>query len=302
MNSKKKISIHTRPTRSGLILFLVLLAMLMAAANYGNNMAYILTFLIFSLALVTFLQTRNNLKGLEIKNVMPQTAFAGSIVKFTLELHNPLSGRRSGIYIASPGAKSQNDLFGPFSVEPFSSATAEISIPAPKRGLFTLSQLIVLTIYPLAIFQSLNSVQVGKSYLVYPKPAGFLPWPAPTILSEGDGVSSEVKGGDDFVGVHPYRPGESMHHIDWKAYARGGSLNIKEFSGGGSAELWFDWSALGGAGVESRLSQLTRWVLEADKQGSEFGLKLLDTTIGLDSGASHTLKCLSALALFKYSG
>ena len=263
-------------------------------------MAYILTFLMLSLTLVTFLQTRNNLKGLEIKNVMPQPAFAGSHVRFTLEIHNQLSGLRTGIYLAPPDATSPEDIFGPFSVGPFSSTTAEISLPAPKRGRFTLNHLIVLTVYPLGIFQVHTNLTVGKSYLVYPKPAGLRPWPEPEIFSEGDGESSEVRGGDDFVGTRPYRPGESMHHVDWKAVARGGSMNIKEFSGGGSAQLWFDWSRLGGLGSESRLSQLTRWVLEADKQGTSFGLKLLDTTIDIGSGSSHTLKCLSSMALFEY--
>jgi uncharacterized protein (DUF58 family) len=299
-SAKIKSGITTRPTRSGFILLLVLLAMLVASTNYGNNMAYILTFLILSLLLVTLLQTRNNLKGLEIKNVLPQPAFAGSSVRFTLEVHNRLSGKRFGIYLASPEAVSPDDLFGPFSVEPFSSATAEISLPAPKRGRFDLAHLNILTIYPLGIFQVWSKLDVGKSYLVYPKPGGHLPWPEPEIFSEGNGESSETKGGDDFVGTRPYRPGESMHHIDWKAVARGRSLNIKEFSGGGSAQLWFDWSNIGGFGSESRLSQLTRWVLEADKQNTDFGLKLLDTTIDLGSGSSHTLKCLSSLALFEY--
>lgn len=291
----------TRPTRSGFILILVLFAMLVASTNYGNNMAYILTFLILSLLLVTFLQTRNNLKGLEIKNALPQPAFAGDNVRFTLELHNQLSGIRYSIYLAAAAAKSPADLFGPFTVGPFSSATGEITILAPKRGKFTLSHLIILTIYPLGIFQAWHKIRVGKEYLVYPKPAGHLPWPAPDILSEGDGESSEIKGGDDYVGSRPYRSGESMHHVDWKAVARGGSLNIKEFSGGGSAQLWFDWGKLGSSGTESRLSQLTRWVLEADKQGSEFGLKLPGTTIDLGSGSGHTLKCLSSLALFEYN-
>ncbi|MCK5057812.1 MAG: DUF58 domain-containing protein [Candidatus Aminicenantes bacterium] len=299
ISTKTKSRVTTRPTRSGLILILILFAMITASTNYGNNMAYILTFLILSLTLVTFLQTRSNLKGLEIKNVMPQPAFAGSNVRFTLEIHNRLSGLRSGIYLAPPGAKSPDDLFGPFSIGPFSGSTSEISLPAPKRGRFTLTHLILLTVYPLGIFQVHTGLKAGKSYLVYPKPAGLRPWPIPEIFSEGNGESSEVKGGDDFVGTRRYRPGESMHHVDWKAVARGGSLNIKEFSGGGSAQLWFDWSKLAGLDSESRLSQLTRWVLEADKQGTAFGLKLLDTTIAIGSGSSHTLKCLSALALFE---
>ena len=294
----KKNPVITRPTKPGFFLFLVLLAMLVASANYGNNMAYILTFLIFSLILVVFLQTRNNLKGLEIKNVQPQPAFAGSRVRFTLELHNRLSGKRYGIYLTFPGAESPDDLYGPFTVGPFSSATGEISLPAPKRCRFTLADIIILTVFPLGVFRVHSGLKADKSYLVYPKPGGFLPWPEPEVHSEGDGEGSQLKGGDDYVGSRPYRPGESMHHIDWKAVARGRSLNIKEFSGGGSGQLWFDWSKVGGSGTEGRLSQLARWVLEADERGSVFGLRLLTSEIGLGSGSGHTIKCLNELTLF----
>ena len=88
--------------------------------------------------------------------------------------------------------------------------------------------------------------------------------------------------------------------MDWKAVARGRPLSIKEFTGGGAAQLWFGWSQLEGLETESRLSQLTRWVLEAEQEGGEFGVRLPGITINLDSSSGHTIKCLEALALFKY--
>jgi uncharacterized protein (DUF58 family) len=109
-----------------------------------------------------------------------------------------------------------------------------------------------------------------------------------------------MKGGDDFTGVRPYRLGEPMHHIDWKAVARGRPLSIKEFTGGGDARLIFGWEHLEGMGTESRLSQLCKWVLEADEQGTEFGLKLPDGMIKPGSGSTHTLKCLETLAVFQF--
>ncbi len=295
------MKLTSRPTRSGYVLLLVVLAMLVAATNYGNNMAYILTFLILSLMLVSLVHTRSNLKGLHIENVLPQPAFAGSEVHFSLELHNRLSGRRFAVYLAAPEARSPGDLFGPFAVESFSSTTAEISMPAPRRGQFNLSYVTILSVYPLGLFRAWRRLKLDKSYLVYPGPGGFLPWPPPAADPDSNGSGFHAQGGDDFVGTRPYRLGESQHHIDWKAVARGGPLSVKEFSGGGSTQLWFDWSQLPGLGTESRLSQLCRWVLEADEQGSEFGLRLLDKEIGVGSGSVHTRKCLSALALFEYT-
>jgi hypothetical protein len=38
--------------------------------------------------------------------------------------------------------------------------------------------------------------------------------------------------------------------------------------------LWLDWAQLPGLDTEARLSQLTRWVLEADRLGLGYGLNL----------------------------
>ncbi|MGE5341150.1 MAG: hypothetical protein ACM3SY_06675 [Candidatus Omnitrophota bacterium] len=53
-------------------------------------------------------------------------------------------------------------------------------------------------------------------------------------------------------------------------------------------------------GTESRLSQLTRWVLEADAQGLPFGLRIPGTQIEWSAGPSHTTASLEALALFQW--
>ncbi len=299
---EKNIRIRTRPTRSGLLMILVLVAMMVASVNYGNNMAYILTFLLFSMMLVGLVYARNNLKGLYIANVMPRPVFAGERLWIDLELYNQSKGRRFGIWLAYPGITSSEELSGPFSVDACSNTTVELSFITPKRGRFTLSYIQLMTIYPLGLFMVKGKVKVEKTYLVYPRPEGTRIWPEPEVLAveQYSGVSHQMKGGDDFTGVRPYRLGEPMHHIDWKAVARGRPLSIKEFTGGGDARLVFGWEHLEGMGSEPRLSQLCKWVLEADEQGTEFGLKLPDGMIKPGAGSTHTLKCLETLAVFQF--
>jgi uncharacterized protein (DUF58 family) len=298
----KIFKIRTRPTRSGYMLTLVLWAMLIASINYSNNMAYILTFLLFSLMLVGMVYARNNLKGLTIANVMPRPVFAGERLWIDFELHNQSKGRRYGIWLAYPGLTNPEELSGPFSTEARSNTTVELSFITAKRGRFILPTIELVTVYPLGLFVVKGKIEVEKAYLVYPRPEGTRPWPEPEVLEEEQygGEIHHMKGGDDFTGVRPYRAGESMHHIDWKAAARGRPLSIKEFTGGGSACLYFSWEHLEGMGVEGRLSQLCKWVLEADEQGTEFGLKLPGDAIKPGAGSTHTLKSLEALALFQF--
>jgi uncharacterized protein (DUF58 family) len=281
-------------------LFPTLLAMLLAAMNYSNNMAYILFFLILSLTVVALLYTRSNLRGLHIAAIQPQTALAGGDITFCLEIHNRSSGKRLAVYLTAENTASEYRLSAPLNIAPRSAAAVDITMAAPRRGAFSLSGIILVTAFPFGLFQVRRRLPVEKAYLVFPRPAGSRPWPLPEADTAGDNNTAgyHFSGGDDFSGLRPYRPGESQRHIHWKAVARGRPLSVKEFFGGGSQQLWFDWSGLGGMGTEARLSQLTRWVLEADQQNCEFGLRLPGSLIQPDSGSRHTLKSLRALALF----
>jgi uncharacterized protein (DUF58 family) len=165
--------------------------------------------------------------------------------------------------------------------------------------LHTLDYIELETVYPLGLFRMWRRIPVLHDYLVFPRPAGVQPWPPPRTLWFENVEGFHFTGGDDFTGLRPYRLGEPQHHIDWKAYARGRPLSIKEFTGGGSYQQWFDWFQLPSLSVEERLSQLTRWVLEADQQGKEFGLRIPGMEIEPDSSSVHTLRCLRELALFE---
>jgi len=286
------------PTRPGFILLLVLAAMLVGATNYSNNMAYIFCFLIISLTLVSVIYTKNNLNGLAIKSIQPQPAFAGDTVRFYIDLHNMSSRKRHGVYLVLSECESSRDFYGPFNLESNSVELIELEAPAPKRGLYSLSYINLITVYPLGLVTRWEKVIVDKEYLIYPKPHGTRTWPQPSTMWREKTEGFHISGGDDFTGLRPYREGESQHHIDWKAYARGRPLNVKEFSGGGAFRMWFDWFILSGLGTEERLSQLTRWVLEADQLGREFGLKLPEIIIKPDFNTQHTLECLKELAIF----
>ena len=93
------------------------------------------------------------------------------------------------------------------------------------------------------------------------------------------------KPGDDFAGVRAYVPGESLRHVDWKAFARGRPLSVKQFTGGGGYELWLDAAEMGRLPLEARLSQLALWVVNAEKEEIPYALKLGRTTLPLGLGA-----------------
>ena len=56
---------------------------------------------------------------------------------------------------------------------------------------------------------------------------------------------------------------------------------------------------MNGGDTETRLSQLSRWVVDADAKDLRYGLCLPGVDIPVDSGESHRHRCLQALALYE---
>jgi len=137
---------------------------------------------------------------------------------------------------------------------------------------------------------------VSAEYYVYPKPAGAHAWPA--LHPGGDaGAPSSQKAGDDFAGVRAYVAGESLRHVDWKAFARGRPLSVKQFTGGGGSELWLDAAEMARLPLEARLSQLALWIVNAEKAEIPYALKLGRTTLPLGLGPAQSQRALEALAV-----
>ena len=106
-------------------------------------------------------------------------------------------------------------------------------------------------------------------------------------------------GSDDFAGFRTYRPGDSIRKIAWKTYAREQGLLIKKFSGNAINEVILQWDdVLHLNTIEERLSQLCRWIIEAEKKNAVYSLKLPNKTIETGIGLAHQRHCLESLARF----
>jgi uncharacterized protein (DUF58 family) len=104
-------------------------------------------------------------------------------------------------------------------------------------------------------------------------------------------------GTDDFVGLRTFRPGDPPGHIDWRALAREQGLLTKQFGGDRAEHFWFDWETTPGD-AETRLSLLARAVLDAERSGARYGLRMGRLTLGAGGGSLHLAACLRALALY----
>jgi uncharacterized protein (DUF58 family) len=130
---------------------------------------------------------------------------------------------------------------------------------------------------------------------VYPAPeAGVVPLPD----LGGDGQSRRTRShGEQPHHLREYRTGDAQRQIAWKASARADRLLVREYEATAHREIELDWFALASLGHEARIRRLARWVIEAERQGSRYRLRLPSALIGPGSGPEHRHACLRALAL-----
>jgi uncharacterized protein (DUF58 family) len=280
------------PTRQGYFFAFILLLLLLGSMNYQLSLGYLLTFLLASIGGVAMLHTFRNLVRLAVSPGRSESVFAGQTAHFKLILANSAAARFS---VAARRKESEAEFID---IASGVAATLEIPVAAERRGVLYCGRVEIFTHYPLGLFHAWSYVDFGAHCVVYPKPdpaAGVLPIDSTT---SGEGTTL-IPGEEEFNTLRAYRPGDSPRQIAWKALAREQGLLTKEFAATASEELWLDWDRFAGQGTEVRLSRLAWWVLEADRLGLAFGLKLPGKSLPPSRGDAHRLACLEALALFE---
>ncbi|MDH5178922.1 MAG: DUF58 domain-containing protein [Gammaproteobacteria bacterium] len=284
--------VYILPTRQGLIFAFLVFVMLLASVNYNNNLGYMLTFLLTGVMVISIFHTYSNLLALEIGPAMLKPAFAGHTTPVAIQITNHGFTTRCAVECRLPKQPAVT-----LDVAANSSIFVRLPIKFDRRGLHPLPRFIVATVFPLGLFRAWSHVQLQQSILIYPAPADDPCLPQNTH-GDQQGETRTVQGLDDFEGLRNYQPGDSLYRIHWKTAAKHQLLQTKQYVGSAAADLYLRWADTTRQDVETRLSQLTRWVLLADAASRTYGLEIPGHAYPPDSGPAHKHRCLAALALY----
>lgn len=292
--------IYILPTREGLGFGLVLCVMLLGSINYDNSLGFAMTFLLGSLAMVSTLHAHRSLSGLTVRWGGLRPGFAGGEAGFDLLIDNPTDRPRHGLKVRH--ALVAGTRHGPgdrvFDIDVPANETTRviIRVPAARRGLLAAPRVSITSRYPFGWFRAWSVVRAEARCPVYPRPVGNRNLPVSALDPRPRG-GARGSGADDFIGFRDYRPGDSPRHIHWRAVARGHGTPVKLFGGAEAAEVLLSWQAASGSD-ESRLSQLCRWVLEANERGIRFALEIPGTRLSPGLGEGHRAEALRSLAVY----
>jgi uncharacterized protein (DUF58 family) len=298
------------PSKAGLGFGALLTVMFIGSINYNLSLGFGLTFLIAACAVVDMHLTFRNLAYLQLSAGRAAPVFLGEDVQFEMHFVNRRRHDRFAIWIGfmnpdgSADGKRIADLrLQPIDVAAMSSATAVLSTPSLRRGWQQAARVRLTTQFPLGLLRAWSYWRPQVSALVYPRPET----DAPPLPMAGVGTSdgTGTAGNDDFAGIRAYRPGDSLRHLAWRQIARidvesGGALVTKQFEGGSASDLVLDFDQLPRSlSVETRLSRMTQWVLEAEGRALPYGFRLGETRLDPALGPNQQQACLRALALYE---
>ncbi len=279
------------PTRQGYTFAFTVMILLIASINYALSLGFVLTFTLVSMAGVAMLHTWRNLAHLKLRPGRCDPVFAGETAHFGVTVETPAQTR----FAIAMRRKGDEPAYA--DVAKAETAAVFLPVAATRRGLMRCGRVEVFTRYPVGLFHAWSYVDFNLQVIVYPKPdpmAGSPPAQSRSHSEEG----IPVAGDEEFNMLRPYRPGDAPKLIAWKALAREQGLLTKEFSAMASSELWLDWDEARAADVEHRLSVLAHWVIQAERFGQSYGLRIPGVSIAPARSEAHRARCLEALALF----
>lgn len=290
--SFKRKRLYIFPTAYGFLFLGILFAMLLGSINYNNNLGFMLVFLLGSITLISIIHTYRNMLGIKILSVSAEPVFAGKTGRFKFLVSAEVSDRRSiGFMIEKPHLVIEN-------IDAKTDQTVRVKFFPRTRGLFIPGRMTVQSLYPLGLFKAWTVITPDASCVVYPAPhTGSFSFSG-NHDGEAGSRESVLRGVDDFAGLKPYQPGDSMSRISWKSISRGLGVFTKEFTGVAGRMVMLDYEALDSEDTEHKLSRLCDMVIKAHNMNMEYGLLLPDRTIAPEKGERHKHNCLTALAVF----
>ncbi len=288
-------NVYILPTRAGLTFVVTLMVMLLASINYQLNLGYALTFLLAGAGLVSMHLTHGNLRGLTLHLRPAQPVFAGEPATLEVVVHNP-GNERHALGLRFEAADSSAGLAW-CDAPRQGQASVHLSLVPARRGWQPVPTLVVETLFPFGLFRAWTVWRPAARVLAWPQPEN----PAPALplgtAQHGDERASRRGEGGELDGVRPWRRGDTMRQVVWKKVARSGELVSRETTGNAQRELWLDWAEAHAADPEQRLSRLAAWVLAAEHEGLDFGLRLPGRELPPGQGDAHRRAALDLLAL-----
>lgn len=218
-------------TRLGLLFTMTCVLVALAAFVSANNLLFLILALLLATMMVAGFISRLSLAGLELEFLLPEHLCAGRKLMGRIVIRN--TKRWTPSFSIHLVGSSDCGLVLPlyFTVIPGGTRIeAPVELFFARRGLYRQNSFRFSTRFPFGFAERRIQVRLLRDILVYPSidpQAGF----EDLLVSLQGEMTSFYRGqGHDFYRIRPYEALEDAHHVDWKATAHTGDLQVREFA------------------------------------------------------------------------
>ena len=221
-------------TRSGALFAAALLAAGAAALSTSNNLLFLALSAMLAALPASGLVGRLSLAGLELDFLAPEHIPAGRTVPGKLFVRNmkwlmPSFSVRVEAIRAPRSPTLRAGVYFPL-IAGREIAEGPVMIRFPRRGAYRENHFSFFTSFPFGLYERSAGVTLRREMIVYPRLD-----PHPGFDELLAGIAGEIEThyrglGRDFYRIRPYEALESAKHVDWRATAHVGSLQVREFA------------------------------------------------------------------------
>jgi uncharacterized protein (DUF58 family) len=226
--------IRYRITRDGAAFVAAILAVGAGAVSTANNLLFLIVAAMLATLLVSGFVSRLCLASLELDFLAPEHIPARRHVPGKVFVRNrkwlmPSFSIRVEAIRDPAGAALRGGVYFPMIA---GGATLEAPVEArfPRRGAYKSTGFAFSTAFPFGFMERRADVTLSRETVVYPSvdpQAGF----DDLLLGISGEIETHYRGlGKDFYRIRPYEVLESARHVDWKATAHVGALQVREFA------------------------------------------------------------------------
>ncbi len=231
-------------TREGIVYLVGVFVVALAALNTGNNLLFMILASLLAGVLISGLLSRLVLSGVDVRLELPEHIFAGRPIMAMAELHNTKRTMPSFSVLLvgeqKPKAKKQSStktlpdiLARPvyFPHVPHQKTVRQnVELVFPRRGVYRQDALGLRTKFPFGFLQKTRRVDSEIEALVYPPVEPTAEFLEILPLVSGELESYQRGRGNDLYSIRDYQFNDSARHVDWKASARTGVLQVREYA------------------------------------------------------------------------
>jgi uncharacterized protein (DUF58 family) len=215
-----------------------------AAMNTGNNLLFMVLACLIAGILISGLISHIALGGVEVNLELPEHIFARRTILAIAEVYNQkqispsfsislvgdvaeLDKRRLRAQPAPPIL--DRPVYFPY-IPHGQAARQNVELTFPHRGVYRQDVLGLRTKFPFGFLQKTRRLKSGIEVVVYPQIQPTEEFYEILPLVTGELESYQRGRGNDLYAIRDYQFNDSARHVDWKASARTGALQVKEFA------------------------------------------------------------------------